>query len=234
MALRTRVAVILVLAAGSGPACLQDTTTDSTPPLSILCSANPASGRAPLTVAFGLDVANAVGAISVAINYGDGTQGGDPDARHVYTSAGDYVASFTVAAGSETARCSVPVSVAPGPTPTPPAENRWPDPSFLTTPPANGSSITGKAPFTVQFNLCRSVDPDRDRLYFRMDLDGDGAFEFHGATGADCRHGATYAVGTRTATICVTDVDCPSWPQCEGLPRLHPYQCMSYSVTAAP
>ncbi len=236
MAEMSRLALVLVLAVASGPGCLQDTTTDATPTLTIRCTANPASGMAPLMVAFGLDVANALGSLSVAIQYGDGTQGTDPDARHVYAMAGDYVASFTVTAGIETARCSVPISVAPGPlpTPTPAAENRWPEPSFRTTPPASGSSITGKAPFTVQFNMCRSVDPDGDRLTFRMDLDGDGLYELFGATGADCRHEFTYPVGSRTATVCVTDVECPSWPQCEGLPRLHPFQCMSYTVTATP
>jgi PKD repeat protein len=232
----TRLAVVLVLAVGGSPACQKETTTQSAPPLKIQCSANPASGQAPLTVAFGLDVANALGALTVAISYGDGTQGTDPDARHVYTAAGDFVASFTVTAGVETARCSVPLSVAPGPapTPTPAVENRWPDPSFRTTPPASSSGITGKAPFTVQYNLCRSTDPDGDRLYFRMDLDGDGSYEFSGATGADCRHEATYSAGTRTVTLCVTDVDCPSWPLCADRPRLHPFQCESYSVTATP
>jgi len=86
----------------------------------------------------------------------------------------------------------------------------------------------------VQFNLCRSADPDGDRLYFRMDLDGDGAYELFGASGADCRHETTYAAGTRSVTLCVTDVDCPSSPLCEGAPRLHPFQCMSYTVTATP
>jgi hypothetical protein len=82
--------------------------------------------------------------------------------------------------------------------------------------------------------MCQSVEPDGDRMYFKMDLDGDGSFEFNGASGADCRHSATYAVGTRSATICVTDVDCPSWPLCDGLPPLHPFQCRSYTVIARP
>jgi hypothetical protein len=79
-----------------------------------------------------------------------------------------------------------------------------------------------------------TVDPDDDRLLFRMDLDGDGAFEFRGSSGADCRHPATYAVGTRTATLCVSDVDCPSWPLCEAYQPLHTFQCRSYTVTATP
>lgn len=84
------------------------------------------------------------------------------------------------------------------------------------------------------YNLCRSQDPDGDGLFFRMDLDGDGAWEHFGTTGADCSHEATYAVGTYTATVCVTDGYCPAWPLCDDQPRWrhHPYQCRSYEVTA--
>lgn len=231
---RARLAVVVAAALAPGAGCQQDTPTETPPPLAIRCSALPASGPAPLTVAFALDVANAIGAISVVIQYGDGTQGGDPDARHVYAVAGDYVASFTVAAGIETARCSVPVAVTPAPAPTPTPANRPPQPDFRTTPAATGSSITGSAPFRVEFNLCRTVDPDNDPLFFKMDLDGNGSFEFHGASGFDCRHGVTYAAGTRTATVCVTDLDCPFPPACDGIEPLHPFQCRSYAVTAVP
>jgi hypothetical protein len=237
--MRRRFCLVLMFACAvsSGPACHEGTTT-ATPTLSAQCSANPSSGPAPLTVAFVLDIAGAQGAVSVAINYGDGNQGTDPDLRHAYTAAGVYSASFTVSTATQTARCSAPVTVAeapaPAPTPTPtPAVNRPPEAVFSTIP-GPGSGITGTAPFTVQFNMCPTADPDGDRLYFRMDLDGDGAFEYHGSTGYDCRHEATYAVGTRTATLCVTDVDCPSWPLCEGLPPLHPFQCRSYTVLATP
>jgi hypothetical protein len=231
----TRLATVLVAALAAGPAC-QETTTEPTPPLAIQCSAGPTSGQAPLSVAFGLAIQNAIGQLTVAISYGDGTQGTDPDARHVYQSAGDFMASITVTAGAETARCSVPISVAPAPAPTPVprTENSWPDAWFSTNPPATGGTIAGKAPFAVNFNMCRSADPDGDRLYFRMDLDGDGIHELFGASGADCRHEASYAVGTRTATICVTDVNCPSWPLCDDAPRLHPFQCQIYTVVATP
>jgi hypothetical protein len=234
---RTCLALALALAAATGPACLHE-TTGATGSLAIQCTAFPPAGPAPLTVAFGLDVKGAPGALGVVISYGDGTQGSDPDARHVYAAPGEYVASITVSAGAETARCSIPISVAaaPAPTPTPATDNRWPEPSFRTSPPASGSTITGRAPLTVLFNMCRSTDPDGDRLNFRMDLDGDGLFELNGATGADCSHEAVYPLGTRTATICVTDLECPNWPLCDDLARLrlHPYQCMDYTVVATP
>jgi hypothetical protein len=229
---------LIAIAAVTGLACDHSPTNQQAPAaLTIDCAARPASGPAPLSVTFGLDVKNAVGAFSVSLSYGDGTQGTDPDARHVYPVGGDYVASITVTAGTETARCSLPIAVAgPAPSPSPGADNQWPDPSFRTQPAAIGSSITGQAPLTVLYNLCRSQDPENDGLFFRMDLDGDGAYEWIGTTGANCSHTATYAAGTRTATVCVTDGDCPNWPLCEDLPRwrFHPYQCMSYTVTATP
>jgi PKD repeat protein len=233
MSARARLAIVLTVFGTGGVGCQEPTGTDATAPLSVDCAAAPASGAVPLTVAFGLDVRNATGAASFSISYGDGAQGNDPDARHVYTVAGDYVASITVTAGGQTARCWVPIAVTPAPG-TPATENRWPEPSFRTTPPAVGDAITGKAPLTVQFNMCRSLDPDGDPLFFRMDLDGDGVYELAGATGGDCRHEAAYAVGARTVTLCVTDVDCPGWPSCSDIARLrlHPYQCQSYSLTA--
>lgn len=236
-AAHARLASVVAVLATFGSAC-QETTSEPTPPLAIQCSANPASGPAPLTVAFGLDVANAVGTLVVGISYGDGAQGSDPDARHVYAQSGEYVASITVTAGAATARCSLPISVtaaqSPAASPTPRPANRPPVPDFGTNPPASGGSITGPAPFRVAYNLCRTVDPDGDSLHWRMDLDGDGSFEFQGASGADCRHEATYAAGTRTTTVCVTDKDCPSWPLCDDYQPLHPYQCRSYTVTATP
>jgi PKD repeat protein len=218
-------------AAVGGPGCRKETVT--TPTLAAQCTANPSSGEAPLTVAFSLNVAGAQGAFTVSISYGDGTQGTDPDRPHVYASAGAYSASFTVATASQSARCSAAISVAAPPSPSP-LPNQPPEPFYKINPAPSGSTITGTAPLEVNFNLCRTVDPDGDALYYEMDLDGDRAFEFHGATGADCRHGVTYAAGTRQATLCVTDLDCPLWPACEGLPPLHPFQCRTYSVVAAP
>ena len=235
---RPAVAIALTWASATGPAC-QETTSEPTPALAIECSAVPASGPAPLTVAFALQVRNAVGALSYNLSYGDGTTGTDPDGPHVYRVAGDYVASITVSAGAESARCSVPIAVAAGvgPTPGPVEENRWPHPFFRTNPAAvGGTAITGKAPLLVRFNLCQSQDPDGDGLFFRFDLDGDGIYEHVGTTGADCSKEATYAAGTKNATICVTDGYCPNWPLCEDLPRwrFHPYQCLTYTVTATP
>jgi hypothetical protein len=226
------VAVPLVTA---GLGCEKSTTTTA-PTLTADCAANPSSGTAPLSVTFVLNVSGAQGSFSVAIAYGDGASGTDPDQPHRYTAAGSYTASFTVVTDTQSARCSAPVTVAaPQPTPTPtPGPNQPPQPVFKTTPAANGSTISGTAPLVVNFNLCQTADPDGDPLRFRMDLDGNGAFEYEGSTGVDCRHPATYGAGTHDATICVTDIVCPSWPVCAGYPTLHPFQCRSYSIVVTP
>jgi hypothetical protein len=229
---------LIAIAAVTGLACDHSPTNQQAPAaLTIDCAARPASGPAPLSVAFGLDVKNAVGAFSVSLSYGDGTQGTDP----MLATSTRWGATTSPRSRSRpgrkrrAARCRSP-SPGPAPSPSPGADNQWPDPSFRTQPAAIGSSITGQAPLTVLYNLCRSQDPENDGLFFRMDLDGDGAYEWIGTTGANCSHTATYAAGTRTATVCVTDGDCPNWPLCEDLPRwrFHPYQCMSYTVTATP
>jgi PKD repeat protein len=232
MARRTPATAAVLILALALAAC-EDSATDATPPLEISCTAIPPAGFAPLSVVFGLDVTNAAGGFTVRLDYGDGTQGTDPAARHVYRSAGSYAASITVTSGSQSARCSMPIRVVEE-QPPPLIDNRWPDPSFRTTPAADGSSVSGPAPLAVLYNLCRSQDPDGDGLFFRMDLDGDGAWEHFGTTGADCSHEATYGVGMHTATVCVTDGNCPAWPLCDDLPRwrYHPYQCMTYDVRA--
>src|SRR4029453_16544846 len=75
-------AAALVLAAVMGPGGDHGPTNQAAPPaLTIECTALPASGPAPLSVAFGLDVKNAVGTFRVSLSYGDGTEGPGPDAR---------------------------------------------------------------------------------------------------------------------------------------------------------
>jgi PKD repeat protein len=235
--LRSWAAVLLPVLALASQGCHEETVT--TPTLSATCAANPSAGTAPLRVTFTLDVAGAAGAFTVAVDYGDGTQGSDPAQAHVYATGGSFSPSFTVNTASQSARCSATVTVVsapPTPTPTPsPTVNQRPQVIYITVPAANGSgTITGTAPLTVNFNLCRTSDPEHDTLRFQMDLDGNGTFEYLGSTGVDCRHAATYAAGTHAATICATDIDCQTWPACFGNPQLHPLQCRTFPVVATP
>ena len=86
-----------------------------------------------------------------------------------------------------------------------PADNQPPDVVFRTAPAAVAGGIKGTAPLEVRFNMCRSVDPEGDKLYWTMDLDGDGKLDVRGSTGASCREPHTYAAGTWFAEICCTE-----------------------------
>jgi hypothetical protein len=214
--------------------CEKDTPT--APSLSVTCSANPGSGTAPLAVSFALNVSGAQGAISVRINYGDGSSGTEPSAPHVYANAGTYSATFDVQTPTQSALCAAPLQVAarstpaPLPTATPPTTNRAPDVRFHTTPePSPGRTFDASTRVTIAFNMCTSSDPDGDDINFRMDLDGDGRFEVNGPTGADCRRSYTYehtglvSPKLYEPTICATDLS-------SSLAPAHPYQCRSYTV----
>jgi PKD repeat protein len=213
------------LAFVSGPAC-QKKETIVTPALSATCEARPASGDAPLAVSFVLGVAGAEGPFSVAISYGDGATGTNPDLPHTYAAAGSFTASFELTTATQSARCATPVTVTVGVTPSPPASgNQMPDAVFKSTPDAVKGVITGTAPFSVRFNMCATTDFEGDTIYFRMDFDGDGHWEVNGTTGAACRRDHTYAMGTYDTVNCLADVG-PS------LQPLHPDQCHHYTVVA--
>jgi hypothetical protein len=213
-------------------ACQEDTVV--APTLSVTCSATPASGTAPLNVNFVVNVAGAQGAATFRIDYGDGSTGSDVAAPHAYAAAGSYSATFTVSTATQSAVCTAPVRVAappePSPTPTPPAGNREPEIHFRTTPePSVGRNFTASSDLTIEFNMCTSSDPDGDDLNFRMDLDGDGAFEVDGPTGADCRRRRTYS---QTGLVSPTSYD-PVLCATDLLPsraRAHPYSCRTYNV----
>jgi hypothetical protein len=224
-----RALVAVGLMAGWGSACDEGDIV-TTPSLSATCSATPAEGQAPLEVAFTLGVSGAEGSASVQVSYGDGSTGSDPDASHTYDEAGLYTASFTVTTPTQSARCATTINVSPGATTgtTPTGDDNLPPVvTYKTTPSAVGGRIKGTAPLTVRFNVCPTYDPEGDALFFKMDLDGDGKKDVGGATGASCRSTWTYAVGTWSAEVCVTDTE----PDGK---RLHPFECRTYKVVADP
>ena len=218
---RLHLAAVLAALAGAGVGC-DKTETVTAPALSASCAANPSSGVAPLNVSFTLNVSGAQGPFTVAVSYGDGTSGADPDQPHVFAAAGTYTASFTVTAAGQSARCAATVIVG---APPPPPPNLPPVAVFKTDPDPAGGVISGPAPFSVRFNLCASHDPELDPRWFTMDFDGDGQNEINGQTGAHCRRTHVYSAGTWRPRVCVTDVDSARVP-------LHPYQCKRYTVVA--
>jgi PKD repeat protein len=222
---RALVAVGLVGVWGS--ACNEGDTITA-PALSATCSATPSEGSAPLEVAFTLGVSGAEGSLSVQVSYGDGSTGSDPDAQHTYEEAGLYTASFTVTTPTQSARCATTLEVGPGAATATEEDsdgNLPPVITYKTTPNAKDNRIDGTAPLKVRFNICLTHDPEGDTLYFVMDLNNDGKLDEVGTTGGSCRGDWTYAVGTWTAKVCVTDLDD------EGA-RLHPMECRRYKVVA--
>lgn len=209
-------------------AACQDSGTVTAPALTATCEARPASGPAPLQVSFLLSVAGAEGPFTVTISYGDGTSGSNPDAPHVYQASGAFTVSFGVATATQSARCATAVTVQPGAQASPPpGGNLPPEAVFKSTPDDVRGTISGKAPLSVRFNMCASVDPERDPIFFRMDFDGDGRFDKGGTTGGHCRSDYVYAAGTWRARNCLHDVDA------DGQAR-HEDQCRTYTVEATP
>jgi PKD domain len=194
------------------------------------CSASPTSGQAPLAVSFTARPTGTTESLVVTVSFGDGTSSVDPSAGHVYTQPGVYTAQFSAQApNGGTATCSSTITVtaaAPSPSQTP-TGNSPPDAVFKTNPIEVGGAITGAAPFEVHFNMCPTVDAERDLLLFTIDLESDGRLEARGTTGADCRRIGIYAAGRYTATLCVTDA-------ASDLQPLHPAQCQRYTVVATP
>jgi PKD repeat protein len=195
--------------------------------LTATCGASPTAGQAPLPVTFRLSVSGASGPYTTLVNYGDGVTSTDPSVPHVYQTAGAYNVAFSASQGSRSASCSTNVTVSAAPS-SAVGGNQPPNAEFKTNPIDDGlGRITGKAPFTVNFNMCPSTDPDGDALLFTMDFNGDGKLEVNGTTGASCRRANTYAAGTYKAKICVTDMN-------SGGQQLHPFQCTVYTITATP
>ncbi len=222
----SRVASVLALMLmAGGPSCKHEETVTA-PSLSATCSAQPASGPAPLAVSFLVGVSGAQGTFTFAVTYGDGSTGTDPNAPHTYATAGNYIASFVVTTPTQSASCATAVAVGPGTGPTP-GTNQPPTPVFKTNPLANHGTITGTAPLSVRFNMCPTSDAEGDTLYFTMDFNGDGQVDQGGTTGANCRRDHVYTAGTWTARICVRDIDA-------SRKALHEDQCRTYTVVAKP
>ena len=108
--------------------------------------------------------------------------------------------------GSTPTPTATPVTLTPTPTPTPrPSTNLPPNLDCRTTPnPPNGN-----IPFGVEFNMCRTEDPEGRALTYSFDF-GDGGT----ARGSDCRQSHTYPLaGTYTARLCAVD-DSPPNERC--------------------
>lgn len=84
-------------------------------------------------------------------------------------------------------------------------------------------------PLLIEFNVCRTADPESDRLFFSMDADADNRLDEAGTHGGTCRQTFAYFADIgetkeTEATICVVDLDAA------GLPRRTPPECRKYRI----
>jgi PKD repeat protein len=162
--------------------------TTNVPPVAAF-TPNPASGTAPLAVAFDASASSdSDGSIaSYAWNFGDGATGTGVPAARTYATAGTYTVTLTVTdnqGASGTTTRTVTVANASGNVP--------PVASFT-------SSVTsGQAPLTVTFDASASSDSDGIASY---------AWTFgDGGIGTGVSPARTYTTaGTYTVTLTVTD-----------------------------
>lgn len=78
-------------------ACTTEGDCCGADPLVVSATADPASGGAPLTVAFASTVSGGVGPYSYFWDFGDGSTSTEANPTHVYTAGGTYSAELTVA-----------------------------------------------------------------------------------------------------------------------------------------
>jgi PKD repeat protein len=121
---------------------LQGASAPAARPVKVDCRRQPASGTAPLTVAFEARVSECTGRCKFRWEFGDGANDEQRQVEHVYTRPGEYSAVGTLNDGAgRTATCVTDVVVtkpAPGPSPTP-----APTPIPSPTSPATGSLHPG-------------------------------------------------------------------------------------------
>jgi hypothetical protein len=187
------------------PACDEE-QNPTAPALSSTCEARPASGPAPLAVSFLLNVSGRQGPTTVAINYGDGQTGTNPDTPHSYAAAGSYTASFdSHARQTQSARCTAPVSVSWRHEPRR-AGTSPPNAVFKSTPAATGRPSRARARSTSPSTCARAATRGRPALLPRG-LRRRREVRLRWPHGGNCRSNHVYTTGNYTAEMCLYDRD---------------------------
>jgi PKD repeat protein len=164
--------------------------TPSAPPVNhapkAVATGNPATGPAPLAVAFsGAGSSDPDGdPLSYAWTFGDGSTGSGATVSHTYSARGSYTATLTVKDNHEASN-STTVTIT--------VTNRPP------TAVATANPTSGPASLAVAFSGTGSSDPDGDPLSYSWSF-GDGT------TGSGAAVSHTYSTpGSYTATLTVND-----------------------------
>lgn len=155
------------------------------PPLQVSVSANPTSGKAPLSVSFSSSVSGGSPPYSYSWSFGDGSSSTDANPTHTYQNQGTYTATLTVtdSSGSQQS-ASITIDVSP------PVQ-----PLGVTI---HVSPATyGDVPFTAAFSS--SVTGGTGSYTYKWDFG-------YGATSNDQNPTQTYTnPGTYSVTLTVTD-----------------------------
>ncbi len=172
-------------AGGTATASVEVTITPNAAPTAV-ASGTPTTGTEPLLVQFSsAGSGDTDGTIAAyAWDFGDGGSSTSANPSRLFTAPGTYEAELTVTDDfgvSDTATVTVVVI-----------------PNQVPTAAINASPQSGPRPLAVSFNGTASSDPEGTDLTYAWDF-GDGGV----GTGATPSH--TYAVGSYTATLVVTD-----------------------------
>ena len=164
---------------------------------SVIASASPTMGQAPLGVSFSCTASDPDGTIQL---YewdfdGDGTydwsSSTDGNASHTYSTKGAYQATVRVT-DNDQIMVTDTVTILVGTSPT-------------ATVSTEGDTTAGVAPFEVEFEV-DGTDPDGSIVLYEWDFDGDGIYDWSSTTSGDVTHTYT-APGVYVATLRITDND---------------------------
>ncbi len=202
---RSPIGCVLVLTMLGATGC-EDNEQPTRASFTLACAATPASGPVPLATSLALDP-GASDSIGLRVQWGDGTSSTEP--FHVYTLPGRYTISATATRPGQSATCNASVDAQE-----PPARPPSRAPVFRAR--VNPNPPTGPAPLTVGFNMCDTLDPDGDPLFFSFDF-GDG----RRVESTFCRREHTYGSGRYPAAVCATDGE-PGHESCAAFEVLVP------------
>ncbi|MDQ2678963.1 MAG: PKD domain-containing protein, partial [Actinomycetota bacterium] len=182
---RTATLTVTDNAGGTATASVEITVTPNAAPTAA-ASGTPTTGTEPLLVTFSSAGSNDTDGtiVSYAWDFGDGGSSSSANPSRTYTAPGTYTAQLTVTddfGATDTATVTVVVIA-----------NQVPTAAI------NASPQSGPRPLAVAFDGTASSDPEGATLTYAWDF-GDGG----NGTGATPSH--TYAVGSYTATLVVTD-----------------------------
>lgn len=183
---RVLYSLLLLVACGGEP--------EPQPAFSVVLTADPETGAAPLVVNFSASVPGGGNEVGYTWSFGDGvTAQGSSSRAYTYTTPGTYPVTVSATSSGWSAEATATVTVTPPVVP-PPPENAPPSVSLT------ASRTTGRAPVAVTFTAT-ATDPDGDPLTYSFNF-GDGTTRSAGEAAQAHRYAEP---GRYAATVTVAD-----------------------------